>query len=384
MNRILLGSALGALAMYFLDPASGPRRRARTRHRVVHAAHVAGEAGKVTARDTAQRAQGVWAEAKKLFRPDDVSDEALVGRVRAALGRVVFHPHAIEVFVDRGHVDISGPILTDEVRALLGCVRHIPGVRGVSDHLTVYPSAEGVPALQGGVPRGADKLGSYGEFGRDHWAPAARLLAGALGAGLMLRSARERGLWGALLGATGGGLLARAVINYDLASLVGLGERGITVQKVIKVSALVEEVFGFWTDYQNFPRFMSNVREVQPVAEGRSRWVVAGPAGVPVHWTAEVTRVLPRSLIEWRATGDSEVRHYGSVRFERLGSGSGENATRVTVRLSYVPPAGAFGHAVAAMFGADPKTEMDADLMRMKTMIETGRAPHDAARPAPN
>ena len=54
------------------------------------------------------------------------------------------------------------------------------------------------------------------------------------------------------------------------------------------------------------------------------------------------------------------------------------------MRLSYRPPAGAFGHAVAAMFGADPKTEMDADLMRMKTMIETGRAPHDAARPAPN
>ena len=61
-----------------------------------------------------------------------------------------------------------------------------------------------------------------------------------------------------------------------------------------------------------------------------------------------------------------------------------ESVTRVTVQLNYRPPAGAFGHAVAAMFGADPKTEMDADLMRMKTMIETGRAPHDAARPAPN
>src|SRR6266850_235201 len=121
MNRILLGGALGALAMYFLDPQSGRRRRARTRDQVVHAARVAGEAGKLTARDTAQRAQGVWAEAKKLFRHDDVSDEALAGRVRAALGRVVSHPHAIEAFVDHGHVDISGPILADEVRALLRC-----------------------------------------------------------------------------------------------------------------------------------------------------------------------------------------------------------------------------------------------------------------------
>jgi len=46
-----------------------------------------------------------------------------------------------------------------------------------------------------------------------------------------------------------------------------------------------------------------------------------------------------------------------------------------------VPPAGAFGHAVASLFGADPKSDMDADLMRMKSMIETGRAPHDAAQP---
>ncbi|MGQ0547505.1 MAG: hypothetical protein ACT4P3_19600 [Betaproteobacteria bacterium] len=49
-------------------------------------------------------------------------------------------------------------------------------------------------------------------------------------------------------------------------------------------------------------------------------------------------------------------------------------------RSDYVPPAGALGHAVAALFGADPKSEMDADLMRMKTMLETGRPPHDAAR----
>jgi hypothetical protein len=41
------------------------------------------------------------------------------------------------------------------------------------------------------------------------------------------------------------------------------------------------------------------------------------------------------------------------------------------------------GHALARFFGADPKTEMDADLLRMKTMIETGHAPRDAATPSP-
>ena len=89
--------------------------------------------------------------------------------------------------------------------------------------------------------------------------------------------------------------------------------------------------------------------------------------------------MLPGELIEWRSISDSDVRHTGAVRFVQTSDGG----TRLSVHLSYLPPAGAFGHAVATLFGADPKSEMDADLMRMKSMIESGNLPHDAARRAP-
>ncbi len=377
MNRLLLGGVLGALGMYFLDPDAGRRRRARTRDRMAHAVKAVNEAGKVTARDAVHRAQGLVAGTKRLLAPPGpVSDETLVERVRAALGRAVSHPHAIEVLVDQGHVNISGPILADEVRPLLRCVRAVAGVRGLSDRLEVYPERGHVSALQGGVPRS----GAQFEFFQDNWSPAARLLVGALGAGLMVHSLAEQGpagrLRGAALGFAGGALLARAVSNRAIADILGLGGPWIAVQKVIHVAAPLEEVFSFWTDYQSFPRFMSKVREVRELGDGASRWVVAGPAGVPVHWTAEVTAIEPRALIAWRATQDSIVRHEGSVRFAPENSG-----TRISVQLRYTPPAGAFGHAVAVLFGADPKSEMDADLMRMKAMIETGRAAHDAARP---
>src|SRR4051812_48011158 len=217
MNRLLFAGALGALGMFFFDPQAGRRRRARTRDRITHVVKVANEAGKVTALDAVHRAQGLVAGTKRLLNPGPVTDETLVERVRAALGRVVSHPHAIEVFVDRGHVDVSGPILADEVRPLLACVRRVTGVRGVSDHLTVYPERGHVSALQGGVPR----RGSQFELLQDHWSPAARLLTGALGAGLMLRSAAERGLWGATLGAAGGALLARSMANRGLAEIFG-------------------------------------------------------------------------------------------------------------------------------------------------------------------
>jgi uncharacterized membrane protein len=375
MNPIFIGGAVGVALMYFLDPNLGRRRRARTRDKVVHAARVVNEGAKVTARDTVHRVQGAWAEARKMFEQEEVTDDVLIGRVRAELGRVVSHPHAIEVAATGGHVTLIGPILSHEVRPLLRAIRRVAAVRGVSDQLTVYSEPGNVSSLQGGEPR----TGRRFELLQENWSPAARMIAGGAGAALMLAATQSRGGMRALLGVSGSVLLARAAANRGLRSLLGFGDRGITVLKTIHVAAPVERVFGFWTDYQNFPRFMHNVREVLQVAENRSHWVVAGPAGVPVQWTAEITRVVPGEVIEWRSVSDSDVRHEGSVTFET----NGDNGTRVSVRLSYVPPAGAFGHAVASIFGADPKSEMDADLLRMKSMIETGHPPHDAARPNP-
>jgi hypothetical protein len=40
----------------------------------------------------------------------------------------------------------------------------------------------------------------------------------------------------------------------------------------------------------------------------------------------------------------------------------------------YNAPAGALGHAVAKLFGADPKSELDDDLVRLKSLIEYGKA----------
>jgi uncharacterized membrane protein len=378
MNPVLLGGALGALAMYFLDPHEGRRRRARTRDKVVHAGRRLNEAGKVTARDTVHRAYGVLAGARKLFTHEEVADSVLVERVRAELGRVVSHPHAVEVSSDHGHVTLAGPILAEEARPLLRCVRQVAGVKAVSDRLTVYEQAEAehVSSLQGGHPR----PGARFELLQENWSPAARLAVGTVGAGLLAASWRARAGMCALLGVTGGALLARAATNQSLGAMLGMADaaRGIVVQKTINVDAPVEEVFVFWTDYQNFPRFMHHVREVQ-VRDDVSHWVVAGPAGVPVQWNAKLVELEPNRLLRWRSTFGSAVKHEGCVRFESNGAGG----TRVTVRLRYLPPGGSFGHAVATVFGADPKSEMDADLMRMKSMIETGRAPHDAARPLP-
>lgn len=366
MNPILMSAVSGALAMYFLDPQAGRRRRARTRDKLAHYRRRLRDGYDVTLRDSQQRARGMVAMSRRLLQRESVPDETLAGRVRAVLGRYVSHPHAVEVATQAGAVTLSGPILKHEVHPLLRAVKGVPGVRSVENRLQAHNDTSHVSALQGGMPRRGERF----ELLQDNWSPAARLAVGALGLVLLLRS-------GALSRIGGAALVARALSNLDFETLFGLGEaHGMEVQKTLCVNAPVEQVFRFWSDYQNFPRFMRNVREVR-VSEDRSHWVVNGPAGVPVEWTSELVRFQPNALIAWRSAPGSRVRHDGMVRFEPTAEG-----TRVNVCLRYVPPGGALGHAVASLLGADPKSEMDADLMRMKSMIETGRAPHDAAQPA--
>jgi uncharacterized membrane protein len=131
-----------------------------------------------------------------------------------------------------------------------------------------------------------------------------------------------------------------------------------------------------WSNYENFPHFMSNVQKVQDLGNGRSHWVVNGPAGTVIEWDAVLTESKPPEELAWRTEPNSPVQHQGKVRFDPENGG-----TRVQVQMEYGPPAGVVGHAVAALFNGDPKKQMDEDLMRMKTFIESGIPPHDAAKP---
>jgi len=133
---------------------------------------------------------------------------------------------------------------------------------------------------------------------------------------------------------------------------------------------------------EHWPNWMSHVREVRShgasdaVGE-RTHWVVDGPAGTTVEWDAETTRFVPPRLIAWRTVEGSPVNHSGELRLARTAAG----ATRLDVELTYTPIAGAAGQAIASLLRRDPKHQLEDDLARLKTTIETGRPPRDAAIP---
>jgi uncharacterized membrane protein len=143
---------------------------------------------------------------------------------------------------------------------------------------------------------------------------------------------------------------------------------GVPMNKSIIVNATPEEVYGFWRDLPNLPRFMRYLESVTWTGEGRSHWVAKAPGG-SVEWDAEITEDRPNQLISWRSLPGSEVENSGTVRFEQAAGGRG---TVVHVELDYNPPGGGVGALVAKLLGSDPEGQMQVDLRRLKQVIELG------------
>ena len=144
-----IGIGVGVGLMYFMDPERGRRRRALVRDRIMHTTHASSDALGAMGRDLAHRAAGMAARARSVLRHGPVDDGVLVERVRAKLGRVVSHPHAIGVDATGGRVRLRGPVLQSELRRLMRAVWTVRGVRDVVNALDARRNAGNIPALQG-------------------------------------------------------------------------------------------------------------------------------------------------------------------------------------------------------------------------------------------
>jgi uncharacterized membrane protein len=187
------------------------------------------------------------------------------------------------------------------------------------------------------------------------------------GAVLALYGLTRRGRLAAILRTVGTGMLLGSVGKAKL-GISGSSldrRRAVDIQKTMHIDAPIEQVYAFWTNYENFPLFMSHVREVEDLGEGRSHWSVTGPGGVPIEWDATLTQQAPSEVIAWRSEPGSMLENAGIIRFSPAGTG-----TRVDLRVCYHPPAGGAGQAVAELLGSDPRAKLNEDLGRMKSLLE--------------
>jgi uncharacterized membrane protein len=225
----------------------------------------------------------------------------------------------------------------------------------------------------------------------DHRAPslsdAEDWLALSTGAALLLAGASRRSTGGAILTAASAPLLYRGITGHWPGLTNGStpaestrralsGDRGLHVRESVRLELPLGDVYRFWRRFENLPRFMTHLERVTERPDGTSHWVMSGPAGLAVHWDAEIINEVENKVIAWRSLPGSELVTAGSVHFD---ASRGGRSTQVSVHLQYSPPGGKAGALVASLLGRNPSSTIREELRHLKHVLEAGELPRATA-----
>jgi uncharacterized membrane protein len=189
------------------------------------------------------------------------------------------------------------------------------------------------------------------------------------GSALVLLGLKQGSLRGALTALAGGGLAYHGATGQSsLQDKVGMNQ-GIKVEKTVTISKPAEELYRFWHDFENLPRFMKHLKHVKVYDNKRSHWIASAPLGASVEWDADMINDQENRLIAWASVEGADVDNSGFVRFQPATGGRG---TEVKIVLEYNPPGGVVSAAIAKLFGEEPEQQIGDDLRRFKMLMEAG------------
>ena len=181
----------------------------------------------------------------------------------------------------------------------------------------------------------------------------------------------------------GGFLLERGAtgrcVAYKALGVDTATPAAVEIRQAIQVARPRREVYAYWRDFTNLPRFMKHVRSVEVHEGGRSHWTVQAPPAPPLEWDAELVVDEPDERIAWRSLDDASVANAGDVRFTEL---PGARGTGLTLEFAYRPPQGVVGAAAAQLLKGVTEQEIREDLRRFKAMLEAGEVPRIAGQPS--
>lgn len=206
-----------------------------------------------------------------------------------------------------------------------------------------------------------------------------RWVSAILGGSMVALGLRRRGFGRLLTMGAGVAMLARArsghSMVYERAGLSSAGidaGSGFTIERSVTVNRPIDEVYSYWRDFENLPKFMDHLDAVVLLGNGRSHWDMRGPGDLKVEWDAEIVEDRRNELISWRSLPGSQVEHSGSVHFAYAPGGKG---TEVRLKMRYVPPGGAAGFAITKFLNKMTEQQVAEDLRRFKELLEAGVVP---------
>jgi uncharacterized membrane protein len=210
-----------------------------------------------------------------------------------------------------------------------------------------------------------------------------RVVSSLAGGALLAYGLKQRGAIGTALSVLGGGMLLRGTTGhchvYDAAGVdTAHGDSGspyrrslftgrIHVTKTVTIDKPASELYSFWKNFENLPKFMNHLESVQITGDKTSHWKAKAPLGMTVEWDAELTSDRPNERIGWMSLEGATIPNSGVVEFRETKRG-----TIVKVDMTYESPGGPIGEWVAWALGEEPSIQIAEDLRRFKALMETG------------
>lgn len=206
-----------------------------------------------------------------------------------------------------------------------------------------------------------------------------------IGGGALLVHGLRRSFGSLILAVGGGMLIYRGVTGhcpaYQSFGLNTASSEGasVMVEAAVTVNKPVTEVYRFYRNLENHPRFVTHLQSVQTIDSNRSHWVAKAPLQKLVEWDAEITEERENEVLSWHSLPGADVNNAGTVRFREL---PGERGTEVHVSLEYHPPGGVVGAALAKLFNTITTQRLREDLRHFKQLLEAGEQPTLSEQPA--
>lgn len=209
-----------------------------------------------------------------------------------------------------------------------------------------------------------------------------QILSLGIGSGLIVHGLRQQTRRGILPLLFGSGLVIHGLSQHScLYEALGIDEtygspirhplnRKVHFCETISINRSPAEIFAFWRDFKNLPRFMQYVVAVEELNNTRSRWQARGPFHKELYWDAEILEERENEMIRWRTIeAESNLEHEGIFSLRRA---PGNRGTILSLDCRWSPPGGVFGAAAAKLLPDDPKRQVGEDLRRFRQLMETG------------
>jgi len=151
----------------------------------------------------------------------------------------------------------------------------------------------------------------------------------------------------------------------------------LRIRKSITVDNQPEYLYSYWRNLENLPTFMTHVKSVQDLGNGRSHWVVQVLNNMELEWDAQIIQDRPNEMIAWETLPEATLQNRGYVKFIPTSKG-----TEVSVSLEYDPPGAALGRFAGGAVKFIAEEQIKEEIRNFKRLMETGDLPTTEGQPA--